>query len=492
MTKFFSKRPCYETSYIIKYVEDKFEGKEPAEPKIEYPIHVTFLNYFNRLFSNEKQMAISTKKMLKITADISNFDVNMSHIAYKLIDFAKEMSVLSKSNLAIVEETNAGMNEVNNTIRNTSETLSQLSDASEVLLQRNHESLAQLKEINDIKDNVMNDANIMGQKIDQLVEMANKVNDIVNGVKEIAEQTNLLALNASIEAARAGENGRGFAVVAEEIRKLADDTKKSLEGMKSFVSNIQNASKEGKKSMDNTLNLTQKMSQKIDIITDTMEKNVDMLNNTSNDVQFINQSMYGIKTAANEINQAMESSSRDAESLSQMTQVIHQDALACADYAKQMSKVDDELSEIVKEQMNALQGSSNAISNQEFLKTIANAKEAHSKWLSNLKRIVDEMRLYPLQINGSKCAFGHFYHAITVHHSSIKQDWESIEEIHKKFHEMGQEVLQAVKDGQAAKAQEYYAAAEKLSQEIFVCLDKVTSQVENLTQKGVRLFGDCA
>ncbi len=85
------------------------------------------------------------------------------------------------------------------------------------------------------------------QQCRKVNRILNKVNDIVNGVGAIAEQTNLLTLNASIEAARAGENGRGFAVVADEIRKLADDTKKNLEGMKLFVNSIQDAAKDGHK-----------------------------------------------------------------------------------------------------------------------------------------------------------------------------------------------------------------------------------------------------
>ncbi|KUO76965.1 MAG: chemotaxis protein [Clostridia bacterium BRH_c25] len=481
-------KPCNEAICILNYVEKRLNGEEVQEPGVEYPIHMTVLEYFNKLLANEKQMSAAAKQMLIITAALSSFDVNMSHSAYKLIDFAKEMSMLSESNLAIVEQTTASMNQVNDTVSNTADTLEQLAAASEVLVTRNNQSLSQIEEVNDLKNNVMADANIMSQQIQQLVEMANKVNDIVNDVKKIADQTNLLALNASIEAARAGEHGRGFSVVAQEIRKLADDTKISLGGMNTFVNNIQSAALSGKESMDSTINATVEMSEKLEAITGTIRENVDMLHSTIDDIQIINESMDGIEGATNEINQAMEASSRDAEKLSQMTQIITKDATQSAEYAKQISDIDDSLSGIVREMMQALLGSKNAMSNQELIQNLKSAKEAHGKWVINLKNIVDEMRSYPIQINSSKCAFGHFYNSININHPSIEADWKEIDSIHGELHNYGHKVLDAVKERDASKAQEYFYKAEELSRSVLSRLDKVISEVEEQEGKGVRVL----
>lgn len=79
------------------------------------------------------------------------------------------------------------------------------------------------------------------EQILKLSEQAGQIGSIAKVVGELASETNMLALNAAVEAARAGEHGKGFAVVAAEVRKLADQSKKSAERANALVADIQRA-----------------------------------------------------------------------------------------------------------------------------------------------------------------------------------------------------------------------------------------------------------
>ena len=318
--------------------------------------------------------------------------------------------------------------------------------------------------------------------------MTAHISDIVNGVAAIAEQTNLLALNASIEAARAGEMGRGFAVVAEEIRKLADSTKGSLQDMRGFVGNIQLAAQAGKDSLQETLNSTQLMNEKLDNVSETVQENVAMLKNTVQDVEGVAELLVQVKEAANQVNQAMNLSASDAEKLTTVTRDIHRDAVQSRENAEYISKIDTELSGFVKDMFVALNGSVHAISNVELLQNLAKAKEAHRAWITKLKTMVADMKTVPLQTDSKRCAFGHFYHAITIEDPAVKKEWHSIDAVHDELHSLGGEVIEAIKAGDSNLARQLVARVDGLSKQIFAKIDSTIQVIEQKSKIGEELL----
>jgi methyl-accepting chemotaxis protein len=461
---------------------------ETEEPSADYPIHKTMIDLFKRLQSNERQLSDTTKKTLDVAVSLSEFDVTMTHTATKLIRFSDEMATLSESNLAIVEETTASMNQVNETITTVSDTLMDLSVHSGVILESNKNGLNNLTGVNKLKETVIRDANLMKVEIEKLIDLSQKIDGIVASVSQIADQTNLLALNASIEAARAGESGRGFAVVADEIKKLADSTKHNLEGMNAFVSNIRITANEGKKSMDNTLKSTNEMSQQIDRVFITVSESVEMLDHSINEITNVNHSMTEVKLASEEINSAMNSSSQDAERLSYMTKIIRDDAIESKQLAKKFSEVDDLLSVINKEAIEALKGSKNALSNDEILKIIESAKQGHLGWLDKLKTIVDTNKVIPLQVNGHKCKFGHFYHSIDIDFPLIKNKWYEIDALHEQLHKYGEAVIQAVENNQIEVARTNYEKSKDCGRKIFVIFEDISQIIKKESLNNVQIL----
>ena len=480
--------PCSEMGIILNYFEDTLNGVEGVCPCTNHPMHKKVINQFEKLMDNEKRMSVAAKEILQITNSISSFDVGMSHISGQLMKFAEEMAILSESNLAIVEETTATMNQVTETIDNTAGTLETLSNESKGLAERNNESKDLLNEVVHLKENVIDDTGIMSHKIEQLVDLATEVGKIVDSVQGIANQTNLLALNAAIEAARAGEHGKGFAVVAEEVRKLSEDTKMNLDGMKSFVEHIYNASREGKESMHRALESTNQMSTKIDVVSQTVGSNIEMLHGVVTSVEEIYDRMQGIKIAANEINKAMETSSIDAEKLSQMTENIHNDAIESVKYAKNIAEIDDKLSAVVGELYNNLKGGKHAVTNEELSNVISKASKAHIEWLDKLKEMKDTMEILPLQTNPSKCAFGHFYHALAVDHPALKSDWDKIDGLHNSFHRLGDSMMEAIEENRKSDIERIYEEAAAISKNMLALLSKINEEIKELTKKGINIF----
>lgn len=471
---------CGEVHSVVDVLDKRFKGDFEEFPDAKKEISKVLIAYLEKLLDSEDTLSVSAKKLMKVVIGISNFDVETNYLSEKLTNLADELAVLSESNLALVEETIASMTSVGESVYNASEILDRLAESSSDVLQKNKTGLESLHALGTIKEDMVNSAEGMGSNIDHLLGLTDSVQNIVGVVESIASQTNLLALNASIEAARAGEHGRGFSVVASEIRKLAEDTKESLNDMRQLMDKIQVSANESKQSMKHTLDSTHTMNNMIDSVNSTIEENVNLLERVVSDIVSINTGFSDIKNAVSEINTAMESSGRDAESLNLLTIKIKEDSAYSAGMSQSISKIDSEVSSIIYEQMQTLYKSAHPITPEDLLRELQSAKTAHMGWLDKLKGMAEKMEAVPLQTDSAKCAFGHFYESIEIHNPVLLEDWKKIESLHNKFHQEGIYAIKAIEANDKARLTSLVKEAEALSGSLLGIMDSLIAKAKTV------------
>lgn len=210
---------------------------------------------------------------------VQSIEANFQETNEKVISIStasREAAEQSESIARTVEEISLGADNSAVSIQNTAESVEDvIMIAKEVQNKANassgisHEMVTELQKSKEIINSLVNGIQQLAEEnqqslhaVKRLEENAKKVEQIIQLVGDIAAQTNLLALNASIEAARAGEHGKGFAVVAEEVRLLADESGKAVQGISSLIKNIQSDVQGVVKQISEQVNTATKEAQK--------------------------------------------------------------------------------------------------------------------------------------------------------------------------------------------------------------------------------------
>lgn len=188
---------------MVVNIEQNFESTNESVDKISDASKTAAMQAENISCTIEDIANGAERSALAVTATVESIDT-VTEISQEVLNHATESHKLS-SNMV-------------HTLENSKKVIHSLVESIGKLANDNQASLA---------------------VVQRLEKNATEIEHIISLVGDIAGQTNLLALNASIEAARAGEHGKGFAVVAEEVRQLADQSAKAVQGISSLVGNMQ-------------------------------------------------------------------------------------------------------------------------------------------------------------------------------------------------------------------------------------------------------------
>ncbi len=131
----------------------------------------------------------------------------------------------------------------------------------------------------------------------ELQEKISSAEEITQIIYQVSSQTNLLALNASIEAARAGEAGRGFSVVADEIRKLADNTKQSIDKITDLLQGVTKLAQQTNELVMNSVQASNAQAEYIDEVTAAFRSIADV-------VEVLNNNMTSLDSLSSDLHES--------------------------------------------------------------------------------------------------------------------------------------------------------------------------------------------
>lgn len=241
-------------------------------------------------------------KVIKEETDSSTAMVNSLYSASG--DIAQSMQNISESTEKIVEnitEQNYMTQSIQTEITDTQQYSSEMVSVARISNEEIRTNQDMMEKLMEQSEQIAGNNALVTDAMEQLQDKVDKVASIANMILKISNQTTILAINASVESSRAGEAGKGFSVIAEQIRQLAEETKKSTESITNIVDDLNDNAKTVVNAVGISLKAADSQNQMIRTAADAFDELSGNMNVLIKNIQEIDNRIENLSTANNQI-----------------------------------------------------------------------------------------------------------------------------------------------------------------------------------------------
>lgn len=258
--------------------------------------------------------------------------------------------------------------------------------------------------------------------------------------------------------------------------------------MEGFMNDIESSSMKSSESLSNTLIGIDSVSENTNKIVESFSGSIGSVNNIIGDIENLSSTMDEIATSNHEISEAMNSIEDSATRVNNISDDIYRYSKKSQDLSYKINNLEGKVADLAKLSGNIATYDYFKISNKEFIDVLDKAVNSHKIWVNDLVNMTSSMEITPIQSDGHKCGFGHFYHSVEPRNEKVKEVWKKVDSIHNELHLLGDKATGCIKKGDGIKAKEYSDKAVSLSETIISMLDEMKAYALKLNEKKEDVF----